>query len=174
MASLLTNFWFIQSIGVVALIFVFFAWNAKNRKTLLQLQAVNVALFIIQYALLHAYTGAIVQCITLARNIVFSKKGEKKWASSPLWTYFFMALSIVGLIIFWQGWVSLLPVVGVIVGTYGMSKDRPSDMRFYILLTTLVWTPYNLLVHSYSGFIGEVVSDIGVLVGMYRLDRKKK
>ncbi len=125
-----------------------------------------------QYALLHAYTAVIVEIVTLARNLVFAKRGEKKWANSPLWTYVFMALAIAVLALVWQGWASLLPVVGVVVGTWGMSREKPKSMRFYILLTALVWIPYNIIVHSYTGLLTNIVSYTALLVGMYRLDRK--
>lgn len=173
MFNFIHNFWFIQSIGVVALIFSILAWNARTRKNILYLQGVNVGLFIFQYILLGAYTGAVVQCITLSRNLVFAKKGEKKWADNPLWPFIFMALAIITLVIFWQGWVSIFPVIGVIIGTYGMSKDQPKTMRRYILSTALVWIPYDLLVHSYSGFVNDIISYVALIIGMYRHDREK-
>lgn len=174
MYNLIHNFWFIQSVGAIALIFVIFAWNARTRKNILYLQSVNIALFIFQYLLLGAYIGAVIQVIIFTRNLVFAKRGEKKWADNPLWPFLFMALSIISLIIFWQGWISLLPVIGVIVGTYGISKSQPKTMRRYILSTSLVWIPYDLLIHSYSGFANDIISYIAVLIGMYRLDREKK
>ena len=174
MMQFFTNFWFIQFIGAVALVFVCFAWNSKNRKRLLQLQAINMSLFVVQFILLRAYTGALMQFVAILRNIVFSKKGEEKWASSHGWMYFFMTLSVVGLLFSWQGLVSIFPVIGIIIGTYGLAKNKTHDIRIYILVTTLAWIPYDLIVHSYTGFIGEVVSDIGIFIGMYRLDRKKK
>ena len=174
MSNFLTNFWFIQSIGAVALVFVFFAWNSKDRKKLLQLQGVNMSLLVVQLLLLHAYTGAIIQFVAIVRNIIFSKKEEKKWANHSGWMYFFMAVSVASLAFSWQGIVSILPVIGIIVGTYGLAKSKTNDIRFYMLLTTLVWTPYYLIVRSYTGFVGEVVGDIALLIGMYRLDRKNK
>ena len=173
MFEFLHNFWFIQSIGVVALVFVILAWNAKERKNLLYLQAVNVTLMAFQYVLLGAFTGAVVQCITISRNLVFSQKGKRAWASHTVWLYVFIALAVGVLAFFWQGWISLLPVTGIIIGTYGMFKDEPKKMRIFILITGLVWIPYNILVHSYSGLVSDIVSYTALLVGMYRLDRKQ-
>lgn len=174
MASFLHNFWFIQSIGIIGLIFVVFAWNAKTRRKVLDLQSVNVSLFIIHYILLGAWTGAIMSGVTLLRNLVFAQKNLKKWASHPGWLYVFIVLSLIALAIFWEGWISLLPAAGVVIGTYAISKDNPKDIRFYMLLTAIVWIPYTIIVHSYSGLIAHIISTIGLLTGMIRLDRKKK
>ena len=173
MVRLLTNFWFIQSIGIVALVFVVLAWNAKTRKKILRLQSVNLAFFIIHYILLGAYTGALMCVIVLVRNFVFIKKGEKKWASYSIWFYLFSLLSVVALTISWKGSITILPVVAVILGTYGMYKEKPADMRFYNLINCLIWIPYTIVVFSYPGLLSQIIGTIGILMGMYRHDRKK-
>lgn len=173
MSSLLHNFWFIQSIGLVALVFTIFAWNAKTRKKILELQAISVLISVAQYMLLGAFTGAATQVVTISRNIVFSKKGEKRWASYAIWPYVFIFLAVLVLVFFWQGWISLLPVIGIIVGTLGMFKDKPKQMRIFVLSTALVWIPYNLIVGSYTGFVSDLISYTALIVGMIRLDRKK-
>lgn len=167
------NFWLIQLIGAVALLFIVLAWNAKTRKRILDLQGLGGAVFVIHFLLLGAQVGALMNAVTFLRNLVFAQKGVKKWANSGVWLYVFIILSGGALLFFWQGWPSILPVVGVIIGTYGMSRDNPKDIRFFILLASLAWVPYAIIVHSYSGLITQVISIAGLLIGMFRLDRKK-
>ena len=174
MLTLLHNFWFIQAIGGVALVFVILAWNARERKNIFLLQSINLVLFAIHYWLLSAEAGAAMCLVVLARNVVFSQKGEKKWASSPLWLYAFIIISVGVLGIFWEGWTTILPVVAVIISMYAMWKDNPADMRWYMLISCLVWIPYNTIaVPSLSGLFSQLIGIAGLLLGMYRLDRKK-
>lgn len=172
MLSVLYNFWFIQFIGLIALVFVFLSWNAKTRKDIFKLQSINLVFFIIHYMLLGAHTGALMCIVVLTRNFVFVRKGTKRWASHVIWFYIFCLLSIAVLLISWRGWISVLPATAVIIGMYGMFKDKPKEMRFYNLLNSLIWVPYTIVVHSYSGLLSQIIGITGVLVGMYRHDRK--
>ena len=83
----------------------------------------------------------------------------------------FILLSIGLLTIFWGGWVTLLPVAGVIIGTYGMWKDRPADIRTFMLISCLVWVPYTIIVQSWPGLLSQIVGIVGILMGMFRHDR---
>ncbi len=170
---LLKNFWFIQSIGAVALIFVLLAWNARKRKNIFALQSINLVLFIIHYWLLSAAAGAAMCAVVLGRNFVFSKKEERKWASNSAWLYLFTILAVGVLIIFWQGWVTILPVVAVVISMYAMWRDSPSEIRFYMLMSCLIWLPYTIIIKSWPGVLSQFIGIIGILIGMYRLDWKR-
>lgn len=168
----LNNFWFIQAIGAVGLLFVVLTWNAKTRKNIFLLQSINIVFFTVHYVLLSAYAGAAMCIVTLGRNFIFSQKNNKQWAGHKAW-YFVIVLASIGVLLtFWQGWITILPVAGVVVGTKAMSQNRPADIRFYMLITCLIWAPYTLVVHSYSGLLSQVVGIVGILMGMYRLDRE--
>src|SRR3989338_3481500 len=99
------DFWLIQAIGAVALVFVFLAWNARTRKNILLLQSINLVLFILHYALLAAFAGAAMCLVVLGRNLVLFKKNEKKWAGHWGWFYFFTVISVGVLAVSWNGWI---------------------------------------------------------------------
>lgn len=164
------SFLLIQGIGAAALVFVFLAWNAKTRKNIFFLQSINLVLFVIHYALLSAYVGAAMCAVTLGRNYVFGKKGMDKWASNSAWPFVFITLSVSALGIFWNGWITLLPVAAVMVSMYAMWKDDPADIRFYMFIACLLWVPYTIIVQSWPGLLSQIVGIAGILTGMYRHD----
>ncbi len=171
MGTFFHNLWVVNAIGGIALFFVVLAWNAKSRKNILILQLINLVIFTLHYFLLSAYVGAAMCVVTIGRNFVFIKKNEKKWASHWAWFYFFSLISASVLIFFWDGWITVLPVVGVVLGTYAITKNKPADIRFYMLITCFIWLPYTIVVHSYSGFLSQTIGIISILIGMYRHDR---
>ncbi|TSD06254.1 MAG: Inner membrane protein [Parcubacteria group bacterium Greene0714_7] len=171
---LLHNFWFIQFLGAIALVFVVLAWNAKTRRNILFLQSINLIFFIFHYALLSAYAGAAMCLVVLGRNSVFIQANQKKWAKHPVWFYLFSLMSVAVLVVFWKGLITILPVVGVIIGTYAISRDHPKDIRFYMLIACVIWIPYTIVVQSYSGLLSQIVGAVAILMGMYRHDRKKE
>lgn len=170
--SIFHNFWFIQTLGGIALFFGVIAWNSNTRTKILRFQSINSALFAIHYILLGALSGALMSVVILLRNFVFSQQKEYAWARHKAWIYFFMILSVITVGFFWQGWPSLLPVCGVIIGTYAVSRKKPKDIRYYVFITLLFWAPYTLLVHSYSGLASQIITGVGILIGMSRLDRE--
>jgi hypothetical protein len=107
------------------------------------------------------------------RNFVFLKKDESKWANQKYWLYIFIFVSLIGLLFSWRGLVTILPAGAVIIATYGFYQEKPYKIRLYLLAASILWIPYTIVVHSYSGIIINVVSALGILSGMYRLDRKK-
>ena len=172
MYNFLHNFWFVQGIGVLGLIFSILSWNSSTRKKILELQSVNSILFFIHYILLGAFPGAVMNLVSLARNQVFVRKDNQKWASYKAWFYVFILLSLLGLTLSWQGTISILPAVGVIIGTYGVYQENPARIRFLILIACFVWIPYTIVVKSYPGLVSQLVAISGILLGMYRHDRR--
>lgn len=169
--EILENFWFIQGIGASALIFVVIGWNQKTRKKVLEYQAINFVLTTIHYFLLSAYIGAATCILSLLRNLVFIQKGQREWANHPMWFWVFAVLAAASSYFFWNGWITILPVAGIILGTYSVSRINPKEMRIYMFIACILWIPYTIVVRSYSGLIGQVVAAFGILLGMYRHDR---
>jgi hypothetical protein len=170
--TLIHNVWFVQILGAIALLFGVIAWNSDTRAKILRFQSINSALFAIHYLLLGALSGALMSVIILIRNFVFAQQKKHAWARYNAWIYFFMILSVTTVGFFWQGWPSILPVCGVIIGTYAVSRKKPKDIRYYVFITLLFWAPYTLLVHSYSGLASQIITGVGILIGMSRLDRE--
>jgi len=173
MFSVFHNFWFIQTVGVIGLIFSILSWNSSTRKKILQLQCWNSLAFLVHYFLLGALAGALMNILVLGRNFVFMKKGERTWADHIAWFYIFSLLSVVGVLLSWKGFITILPAIGIIIGTYAIYQNSPAKIRLFILIACLVWVPYTLVVKSYAGFVSQIVAIVGIIIGIYRLDRKE-
>lgn len=166
-------FWLAQIIGLVALLLGAVSWNLPSKKKILYFQGLASATYFLHYLLLGGTAGALMNLVTFFRSIVFSKKEHSSWAKSDLWIYFFMALSVTLVGLFWRGWADILPVCGVILGTWALSRQNPREIRIYMLLTIAFWTPYVIIIQSYSGLLSQVVGVVSIVLGMIRLDSKK-
>jgi hypothetical protein len=173
MPGIFSSFWFVQGIGAIGLLFSIIAFQMKDRKSILGYQSVSAVFFVFHFLLLSAYVGAGMNIIVAIRNFVAEKKNRAVWAGSLIWPYIFSIASVVVLLFLKQGWVSILPVIGVIGGTIAVWKNKSSEIRLYMLLSGLVWIPYTIIVHSYPGLVTQLIGGIALLAGMYRLDRKK-
>lgn len=169
---MLNNFWIIQGVGVLGLLFSIIAFQNKIRKNILRFQSVSGIFFIIHFFLLSALAGAAMSVIVVIRNFVFEKKETNSWARSPIWFILFVVAGGVSVLLLKQGLISILPAIGVFFGTLAMWQNKPKYIRIYMLLSGLSWVPYLIVVRSYPGLIAQLIGGISLLIGMYRLDRK--
>jgi hypothetical protein len=165
-------FWFVQGIGAVGLAFIVYSYASKTRNDILRHQIAGSGIYILHFALLSAWTGALMNVIVIFRNWVFIKKDTRSWAGHPGWILFFILLSIGSLYFSWEGWISLLPVIAVILGIIGRWHDSPAVLRIYGLIGAFLWVPYTIVVHSYSGIVTQIFIIIAIIIGMIRHDRK--
>ena len=63
-----------QTIGIIAMAVGAFSLAQKNTKTILFIQIFSTALFSINYFLLGAYAGAVLNVLSLARNLIIRQK----------------------------------------------------------------------------------------------------
>src|SRR3990167_386843 len=171
MSSLLQNFWFIQAIGVVALAAIVFSYQGRTRNQMLNRQIVSSLIFIVHFALLNAWTGALTNAIVVGRNWVFAKKGIHAWADHLGWVFLFCVLSLAALYFSWQGVISILPVPSIILGIYSRWQEKAAQIRMYGLVGCALMLPYTIAVHSYAGTAAQLVVAAGIIYGIIKHDR---
>lgn len=161
-----------QGIGFigVALMFISFQQNSNSRILLFQIMASFV--FFTHFFMLGAYSGAIINLFGALRNIIFFNR-EKKWASSILWLYAFCLIYIAMGILTWNGYISIFPTLGMILGSLALYSERPKITRRLSLPTSLCWITYNIFSFSIAGTICEILSTTSIIISIIKYDRKK-
>lgn len=170
----MTLFWFAQAIGVVALGFSVMSYQAQTREKILHTQFLGSLVYILHFGLLSAWTGLVMNAIVAVRNWVFIRKDSEKWASHPAWLYGFMAASLGSLFFVWEGYISLLPALSMVLGVYARWQAKPSHIRIATLIGVLMWIPYTVVVESYAGTAAQFVVLGAVIYGMLKHDRHGK
>ena len=162
----------VQLIGFVALGVGMLVYQFNTRKQILTILSLASLLFSIQFFLLGAYSGAVLNAINVARNYAFYKYRYRAWSAIVLWG--FIAIFCIATILTWQGPLSLLPAIGMISGAFANWQPKAKHIRLLSLISPPAWFVYAVAVHSYAGMIGEVLILSSILVGMYRFDRRSK
>lgn len=136
---------------------------------MLKIQTVAGVLFTIHFALLGAATGSAMNLIGISRNIAYYKlNNRQRWIP-----YLFISLFALGSVVTWQGWFSLLPLLGASAGCVAFWQTNPKHIRRLSLVAPPLWFAYNLISHSYPGIIIEVIAITSNFAGMYRFDFKR-
>ena len=163
----------IQGIGVLGILASILSFQCKKHNRLMALRTANELLFAIQYGLLGAYTGLAMNLIGCVRNTVFTEM-VKRNKSTMLMRYLFSGAFVLFTILTWDGYKSILSGFAKVVSTFAYGSPNTKLVRALILLTSSCWFFYNLLVRSYAGVACETFTIISILVGIIRLDIRKK
>ena len=170
---MVSRFWVAQTVGVLALLLVVWTFLAPDRKRILQRQIMAAVVFVLHFVLLSAYTGAAMNASIIFRNGIFERRQNSVWANNQLWLYLFLSIPVIVTLLTWAGWISLFPLVGIMLGTYAMWHNNPARLRLYFLASSVMWIPYNIVVRSYPGTIAQLVIAGSVLFAIRRFDRPK-
>ncbi len=171
-----------QIIGYIATAIVLITFQFKTQKTIVIFQFFSTMLFTVHFYMLGLYAGALLNAVCAIRAIVFSQK-DKKWAGHPIWIGVFIFLTVVSYfisVLFLKEnptpstyFIELLPVAGNVITTIGMRQEAKMCRR-YTLCASPLWLTYNIIGHSQGGIITEIFASLSIIIGMIRLDRKKK
>lgn len=162
-----------QIIGLLAFACGIACFQSNDRKQILIWQLSGCVLWTAHFLILGAFSGAVLNAIAGLRAVVYINRG-KRWADSIVWLFVFIGVAVVSTLLTWEGWFSLLPMTGIVVGTVAMRMKEPRMMRLLSLPSSPLWMVYEFITGSYAGLIGETFGMISIIVGMLRFDRKKK
>ena len=163
-----------QIIGGIGLICSLLSFQCKNRKKIMTFQMLGSLSFCVQLFVLGAITGGYLDLICFVRTIIFSKKGEKKWADSIIWLIAFSVILVVIGIITWENAYSILPIIGSVLSTIALWMKSAKNIRKISLLVGPCWFIYNIINGAITGAINELLAMTSIIIGMIRHDVKKK
>ncbi len=156
-----------QLIGIVSVILTFISYQAKNSKKLLVLQTVSTTGFIIHYLLIGAASGFLLNIVCVIRNLIYYFKNVKIFSYSFYPYLLALVLAVLGAMS-WQGPVSLLIIVALMINTVCLSSSDTQFLRKSVLLTCSMILLYNFFVRSYGGMINEAIAIVSSAIGIYR------
>ena len=163
----------IQAIGFLGLALGIAAFQFKKHRGIVLCKMSSELVFAIQYIFLGAWTAAILDGISVIRNLLYTRFVKKGRSTMPIIIGFCLFVIATGVATF-NGWLSLLPIGAKLLTTvsYGMKNERL--LRFITLPSCIMWSVYNLYVGSWGGAIGDTLTLISLLVAVYKFDIQKE
>lgn len=162
-------------IGVSAVVMFVLSYQLKTRKRIILFNAASRVLYVLQYILLGAFEGAVLDIIALLVSILAQNK-EKGWLSRhPGLTVWGANLFVVGMgLLFYQNIFSLLPIFGVLFETGALWLTKEKQIRLVSFFGAPFWLAYNLIYIAYGSAIGNVMTMVSIGLAILRYDMKKK
>ena len=81
--------------GVGAMRSLALAYQQQKRKKMIFFKLCADVFWVVHYVCLGAFSGAVPNFIGIFRELVFIRRGHKKWADSPAWLILFIVLNFV-------------------------------------------------------------------------------
>jgi len=162
-----------QIVGFIPLILALFVFVHNNRKKIIFFKFCTDFLWAIHFFMLGELSGAIVNVINTARNLIFSQKG-KKWASNKMMPVIFCILISVCTLITDDSFKSIFPLLGSCLATIGFWQNTPEKIRLFNFLGIFLWLIYGFLTISISTIISNIISLISIILPTAFKKIKKK
>lgn len=163
----------VQVIGIVALLLDIASVQFKFRKTILSVQILASITWVVHFLLLGAISGAVMNSVGVLRSVSYFKFQTEP---RPFWLPWAIgSVAVIASIFTWQGVVSLLPLIAMLLAIYGLWQKDEQKIRICLLLCIPLWFAYNLIFMSYAGMASDVLALVSGLIALwrYRKDRTK-
>lgn len=172
-----------QIIGLFAMAFNILSYQRKTRLGVISFQLFGSALFAVNFFLLGATVGALLNVLSAIRAVVFLNKQRLK-ADHPLWLAGFTIVFLISYVLTFTAFgkaptalnliTESLPVIGMVATTISFRYTDAKTIRRFGLISSPCWLIYDLAAGSIGAICCEVLSLGSVLIGIWRLDRNTK
>lgn len=157
-------------VALVASVVMVYSGIVNNRKKVIILQTIYTALFIVSDLLLDGFSGAIINTLSILRNIL--AYNDKLDTNSKI---VISILAIITCIIYNNlGFVGLFPLISMILYLLFMNTKDIQKFKLLIIGTSFLWALYDLRIKLYTSFAFDMATIIGALITFIINDKKRK
>ena len=165
-----------QIIGFAAVGLYLLSYQLRKRKHIVWVTCISNALYVLQYILLGAFSGAVMDVMSTVSSFFAAKKTDKPFNRFPrilAWSNM-LIIAVVGLVSAYlqREWIELLPIAGALFQTGGLWCDNEQTIRKLGLCSAPFWLVYNYISHAYGPALGSLIAIISIIVSLIRYRKK--
>ncbi|MDD3186867.1 MAG: GNAT family N-acetyltransferase [Bacilli bacterium] len=127
-------------------------------------------LFALCFALLNAYSGALICMIAAIQTLVKYYFDKKDKVFPKYLTATYIVISIISGLLTYKTVIDILPVICSILYTMSIIQEKESTLRFITLFNVILWTIYDFAVGAYTAGINDIFLTSSTLIAIYRYD----
>lgn len=167
-----------QIIGGLAVVTFLLSYQQKKRRAIIITNAVSRLLYIVQYILLGAYSGAVLDILGMLSSVLAERK-HTSFIKNHLKTVFISVNIVIvasGLFICFmsKSVLDLLPIMGVLLHTVAFWINDERIIRRVSLAGSPFWFVYNFLSRAYGSAVGDILTMISIIIAMFKYRNFKK
>lgn len=166
-------------ISLIACVIMVISGYIKSKNTTLTLQTIQIGLSAVSCFILTAYSGMIINLLSVPRNIL-AQKNKLKLSYKILLLFLTISLSCIVTLqkSKAQGyleWIGFVPLISTI--TYILLMDKLDDLNFkwLVIFTMIVWIIHDFVIKNYVSVIFNVLNIVTSLIAIHniKIDKQK-
>lgn len=157
-------------IAFIASIIMVLTGLLNNKKQILFVQGIEIILFMTSDIIIGGYSGAVINLLSLVRNIIVYKDRLNITSkvllliSSTALTLYFNNLGLIG----------LLPLASMYIYVLFMNTKDIKKFKILMIVTMFMWATYDMTIKLYTSLtfdILTIISTLTTLIILYRGDK---
>lgn len=156
-------------IALIASILMVYSGMLKQKKKILHFQTVQIGLSVISNIVLGGITGAIINVLSLIRNILCYKDKlglKEKIVITILATILTLKFNNLG-------YIGLLPLISTVSYVWLMNIKDVKKFKWLIVFTMLMWLIYDVVIKSYTSAIFDFMNIVANIVTLFQIKSVK-
>ena len=168
---------FPQVVGFFAVATFLLSYQLKKRENIIAVNVLSRFLYILQYVLLGAFSGAVLDILGAVVSMIAGKK-EHKWirrhqTGVVIAITFSVAAIGLGMAFANQSILDLFSLAGILLHTSAFWMTNEKKIRAVSLLGSPFWIVYNFFSRAYGSAIGDILTILSILIAMFRYGKKE-
>lgn len=157
-------------IALIASLLMVYSGYIKEKEKILFVQTIQIGLSVLSNMVLGGITGAIINALSLIRNILCYKNKLNTLAKiiitilSVVLTFMFNNLGIIG----------LLPLISTVVYIWLMNIKDVIKFKYLIIFTMTIWFIYDIYIMSYTSAVFDFGNIIANIISIMQIKKIKK
>lgn len=165
-------------ISLIACIIMVISGYIQSKNKILRLQSIQIGLSAVACCVLSAYSGMIINILSVFRNIL-AQKNKLSWSYKILILSITVTLSIIATLlksiaISYIDWVGFVPLFSTVTYTLLMDKLDGISFKYLVIFTMVVWIIHDFFSKNYVSVFFNIMNIITSFIAIYKLSRNKK
>jgi len=165
-------------IGLLAVATFLLSYQQKTRKNIILFNVISRCLYILQYLLLGAFAGAVLDVLGALTSVVAGKKDHPFIKRHLKLAIIILngCMLAAGLTIAYinKSWIDLFSLTGVLLHTSAFWMSDEKIIRRVSLVGSPFWFVYNFTSKAYGSALGDVLTMCSIIIAMIRYKNRLK
>ncbi len=164
-----------NGVGLVAVVLFVASYQMKRRSGIIVCNAISRALYILQYILLGAFSGAVLDVIGLVSSVLAARKDTPlmRKLRVPVLILINASMLIATVLLYESVW-DVLPFIGVLLHTTAFWLTDEKKIRALSILGSPFWFAYNAHSLAFGSAAGDLFTIVSIGIAILRYDILKK